>query len=144
MTTGTIDLANFRLARGKHSSITEGGCLLELCSFMAREPWSDHPKCVSPVLGAFGRRLNDDLGDAERQLLTPYAERMLNTAGDGQDEARGWLAADWPIRNAVYAALRPRFDEVLKPTIEKLLPSALDLLDRMIDPSAAPSAQAAA
>ena len=96
----TIDLSTVTLAKGSHNKLADGACLLELCSYMASEPWSDHPKCVSPVLGAFGRRLNDGLADEARQRLLPLAERMLNTAGDGQDAARSAMArhalmTDW-------------------------------------------------
>ncbi len=88
-------LDNLKLDSGSHGNINEGACLLEAASYLAGEPWSDHPECVSPVLGAYGRRLNDRLDDESRQLLKPFIPRMLNTAGDGQDEARKFLAADW-------------------------------------------------
>jgi hypothetical protein len=35
----------------------------------------------------------------------------------------------------VTEALQPKFEEILRPTADALLPSALDLLDRMINPS---------
>lgn len=79
----TIELQNYTLSEGAHDSIDDGSCLMELASFVAGEPWSDHPKCVSPVIGAYGRRLNDGLPDGERQKLIPFIPGMLGTAGDG-------------------------------------------------------------
>jgi hypothetical protein len=73
-------------------------CLLEAAAWVAGEPWSDHPKCVSPVLGVLGRRLNDVLPDDRRQELKPLVPLLLGTAGDGLDEARSYLALDWLIR----------------------------------------------
>ena len=80
-------------------------CLLELVSWVAGEPWSDHPECVSPILGAFGRQLNDRLPDTKRQQLRPLIPRLVGTAGDGHDEARGYLALDWLIRTCTPAWL---------------------------------------
>lgn len=94
----TIDLATIRLTYGAHNTPSEGLSLLEAVAYMAGEPHSDHPACVSPVLGAFGRRLNDALGDDKRQQLTTLIERLPGTAGDGLDETRGYMALDWMIR----------------------------------------------
>ncbi|HWF25217.1 MAG TPA: hypothetical protein VG275_07210 [Solirubrobacteraceae bacterium] len=40
----------------------------------------------------------------------------------------------WQIRDAVYLAVRAKVREILAPTLDELLPSALDLLDRMLPP----------
>jgi len=90
-------LNDLPLKSGSHSSFEDGCCAMEMVAYLAGEPHSDHPACTSPVLGAFMRRLNDGLGDRERQLLKPFLTRVVGTAGDGQDEARGWLAADWLV-----------------------------------------------
>jgi hypothetical protein len=93
----TLDLLH--LASGPHDPNAEQRmCLLEAAAYIAGEPWSDHPECVSPVLGAFGRQLNDVLPDDQRQKLKPYITRLIGTAGDGLDEARGLLALDWLVR----------------------------------------------
>src|SRR3954453_23724766 len=52
-------------------------CLLEAVAFVAGEPWSDSPSCTSPVLGTFGRSLNDVLPDDRRQQLKPYILRLI-------------------------------------------------------------------
>ena len=109
----TLDLATLTLAIGGHQSLDDGACLLEAASYLAGEPWSDHPTCVSPVLGAYGRGLNDVLPDDLRQQLKPYLPRLLNTAGDGQDERRCYLALDWLVR-------------VYTPTWMRLVPALCD------------------
>ena len=91
-------LKDLKLDSGGHNSVEKGSCLLEAASYVAGEPWSDHPKCVSQVLGAFGRHLNDGLSDENRQKLIPFIPLLLSTADDGQDPARRRMAADWSIR----------------------------------------------
>ena len=93
-----IDLDGFVLTRGSHRNWAAGSCLLEAVSYMAGEPWSDYPECASPVLAAYGRSLNDMLPDDLRQRLKPFIPGLIGTAGDGQDEARGLVAANWLIR----------------------------------------------
>ena len=91
----TIDIAEIELKKGSHPAPngTKEGCLLEWASYLAGEPWSDHPKCVSPIIASFGRRWNDDLDDESRQVLDllepphcchgrpvkPHTEVMLRT-----------------------------------------------------------------
>lgn len=101
------------LDAGAHSSFEDGHCLMEAVAFVAGEPHTDHPACASPLLGEFGRALNDVLDDESRQQLVPLVPRLVGTAGDGRDQARGLMAADWLIR--VYQV------------------SAIDLFGRMVD-----------
>ena len=86
------------LARGAHEDRSDGLCLLEAVAWFAGESHSDHPACVSPVVAAYGRHLNDVLPDESRRLLIPFIPAMSHTAGDGLDKARGYLALDWLIR----------------------------------------------
>jgi hypothetical protein len=91
------------LHKGSHTppragDTTPDACLLEAVAWIAGEPWSDHPACTSPVLGTFGRSLNDCLPDALRQELLPLAPLMVGTAGDGLDEVRSYMALDWLVR----------------------------------------------
>jgi hypothetical protein len=96
--TSITELEQLRLDRGSHHSFQEGHCLLELVSVFAREPFTDAPTCVSPVLRTYGMALNDQWDDEQRQLLKPFIPRMVGTAGDGLDETRSYLALDWLIR----------------------------------------------
>jgi len=83
---------------GAHDNFDQGMCVMEASAWLAHEPWSDKPLCVSPVVGAFLRLWNDQLDATTRQKLKPYAARVVGTAGDGHDEWRGWLCVDWLAR----------------------------------------------
>lgn len=93
-----LDPTTLHLDQGGHNGPTAGHCLMEAVSMFAREPFTDEPRCVSPVLRIFGMRLNDVLDDDKRQTLRPYIPRLVGTAGDGLDEARSYMALDWLIR----------------------------------------------
>ena len=183
-----IDLTTLILARGGHDDRDAGMCLLEAVAYFAGEPHTDRPACVSPILTSFGIGLNDRLPDEKRQRLVPFVPRMVGTAGDGLDEARGYLALNWLIRTytpawldlagltveatalrdlrrimdvaaaqaagpvvragwekaaaagdavraASWAAAKAAAKAALAPTVHLLQDSAIDLLDRMINPA---------
>lgn len=69
-----------RLSRGMHRSAQEGACVMELASMLAGEPFSDRPRSVCPVIGAFLRIYNDRLDDDRRQDLYPYAAKVVGSA----------------------------------------------------------------
>jgi hypothetical protein len=74
-------------------------CATEAIAWLAGEPHSDHPSCLSPVLGAFLRSWNDGMRTNEdRQQLKPFLPRCIGTGNDGHDEARAWMATDWQVR----------------------------------------------
>src|SRR6266545_2074194 len=104
--TSHVDLDAIRLDRGGHDTRDQGVCLLEAISWFAGEEHTDHPRCVSPVLGTFGRSWNDALDDQTRQRLIPFIPRMVGTASDGADEARAWTLTDWLVRVCAPAFLR--------------------------------------
>ena len=117
-----IDLSTVRLASGSHSEAAAKkgeACLLEWSAIFAGVPYSDHPECTSPVLGAFGRALNDGLDDERRQKLVPFIPRLVGTAGDAEaDRVRAWLATDWLVRTFTptwlrKAGLTERADELV-------------------------------
>lgn len=68
-----------RLAAGAHSSPDEGVCVVELACLIANEDFSDRPRCVCPVVGAFLRGWNDRAPHAQRQRLGPYAARIVGS-----------------------------------------------------------------
>jgi hypothetical protein len=98
LTTGGTMSSTYRLAYGTHANPDDGRCAMEWVSYLAGEPHSDEPRCVSPVLRAFCTALNDSLEGEPRQRLRPYLTRTIGTADDGLDEARSWMAMDWLIR----------------------------------------------
>jgi hypothetical protein len=90
--------SDYALGYGTHATPEDGMCAMEWVSYLAGEPHSDQPACVSPVLRAFCTTFNDTLDDEPRQRLRAYLSRTVGTAGDGLDEARSWVAMDWVIR----------------------------------------------
>jgi hypothetical protein len=102
-------LAHFGpLKSGWHEPNGEA-CVMEAVAFVAGEPWSDHPECVCPVLGAFMRAWNDGLPDdaARDELLRPLIPRLIGTRGSpAVERLRATMAADWLIRTHAVAWLR--------------------------------------
>ncbi|WP_248963582.1 hypothetical protein [Sphaerisporangium perillae] len=93
-----LDLATLELGVGKHDAPGQVMCLTEAVAYLTGETHSDHPECVSPVLGSYGRKINDLLPYELRQQLKPLIPRLVGTAGDGKDGARSYLALDWLVR----------------------------------------------
>jgi hypothetical protein len=97
--TPTLDLDTLTLTSGGHDPDDGAMCTMEAVAFIAGEPWSDHPQCASPVVGAFLRSWNDSSGDEQRQELKRYIPRLVNSRGtDAQESERSWMALDWLIR----------------------------------------------
>ena len=120
-----LDLTTITLTKGLHKNFESGACLLEAASYLAGEKWTDHPTCVSKVLGTFGRSLNDILPDGLRKKLVQLIAQIVGTADDGQDEARSFMALDWLIRTHT-----PTFLELAKLTDEA---NSLRALDPIVD-----------
>lgn len=76
MTHRTPDLVPV-LSRGKHRNPRKGACFMELASFLAGEPWSDHPACTHPLLAALARDVNDHLSDGARPLIAPMVPEVI-------------------------------------------------------------------
>jgi hypothetical protein len=74
-------VAPVRLEPGSHRSPRDGVCVVELASVLGGEAFSDRPRCVCRVIGAFLRSWNDRAGYADRQRLLPYASRVVGTGG---------------------------------------------------------------
>jgi hypothetical protein len=88
----------YYLSKGSHPNAAEGRCAMEWVAYLAGEPHSDQPGCVSAVLRAYCIRFNDLLGDADRQKLRPYLARTIGTAGDGRDDERVEMLTTWLLR----------------------------------------------
>jgi hypothetical protein len=92
-------LETIELQRGAHPSVIAGMCAMEAAAWIAGEKHSDRPQCVSPVIAAFMRSMNDVLDDGTRQKLKPYIARCIGTrASQDVEDRRAWLAADWLVR----------------------------------------------
>ena len=99
------------LSSGAHSAPYGNfeACIMEATSFVANEPWSDHPECTCPVIAAFMRGWNDGLpSDEDRtRLLLPFVPAIVGTKGsEALEERRSLMAADWLVRVHIPAWLR--------------------------------------
>ena len=95
------------LSSGVHRGPNEGMCVMEAVAYVAGEPWSDHPECACPVIGAFLRAWNDGLPDDEREtLLKPLILRLVGTRNPALEQRRATMAADWLMREHTPAWLR--------------------------------------
>ena len=70
------------LSRGKHRNPRRGACFMELASYLAGEPWSDHPACTHPLLAALARDVNDYTSDAARGQLAGLIPSVIWLTGD--------------------------------------------------------------
>ena len=95
------------LYKGKHNPNGKM-CVMEAVAYIAREPWSDSPTCVSPVIARFARTWNDDLPDDLRdEYLKPLIPTFVGTVGgDALENRRATMAADWLVRIYTPAWLR--------------------------------------
>jgi hypothetical protein len=102
-----FEIEKLTLKHGSHSSPDEGHCLLEVVSMFAGEDFGDSPKCVDPVLAAFGRGWNDGMRtDEERGQLKQYITRLTGTAASSEVSIkRSWMAFDWLVRVHLVAFL---------------------------------------
>jgi hypothetical protein len=87
------------LSRGKHRNPKKGACFMELASFLAGEPWSDHPSCTHPLLAALARDINDHVSDAGRRKLGVLVPEVIGLTSD-DPRVDAWIA-----REAALAAL---------------------------------------
>src|SRR5438128_1766407 len=74
------EIESFHLERGNHASLKEGACVMELVSYLANEPWSDHPKCTCPMLTGYAIALNDRFTNEHRQRLKPFISALIGTS----------------------------------------------------------------
>ena len=97
-----------KLDKDGHEDSERGMCAMEAVSYIAGEPWSDHPECACPVIAAFMRNWNDSLPDNERTtLLLPLVPKLVGTRGSkALEQRRATMAADWLIRAYTPAWLR--------------------------------------
>lgn len=77
-----------RLTPGRHATVGEGVCVVELASILAAEPFSDNPRCVDPVIASYLRAWNDRVAYVERQRLAPYATRLVDSRAPGDVRRR--------------------------------------------------------
>jgi hypothetical protein len=103
-------IEDITLSRGAHNDRDNGLCLLEAVAWLAGEEHTDRPVCVSGVLAAYGRELNDVLLPARVDLeprIRALAPMLVGTAGRPElDHRASLLALDWLVRIYTPAWLR--------------------------------------
>jgi hypothetical protein len=104
-----------RLSAGRHAGPEHGACVVELASMLAGESFSDHPRSVCPVIGAFLRSYNDGAGDDRRQRLYAHASRIVGSASTrAVQRERGRLLRAWAHERG--SRLRPNA-RVVRPIV---------------------------
>lgn len=103
-----------RLVRGKGDRRSGGLCIMTFVALLAGERHTDAPSTASPLVRQFALVLNDAMPDTERQLLKPFAPRIIGTA-DGFDPGRAAV-----LRRAMQHEIFPRICGDLQ---ESALPS---------------------
>ncbi|MEU8221382.1 hypothetical protein [Kribbella sp. NPDC048915] len=66
--------------------------MMELVSRLAREPWTDRPECVHPVLSAVARAVHDHSTSEGRHALLPLAPRFIDTSCVGFESSARLVA----------------------------------------------------
>src|SRR5689334_16922986 len=96
-----MDLENIVLAKGGHADRSNGLCAMEVVALLANLPHSDMPECTDRVIGRFVQCLNDQMSDADRQMLVPYLPKLIGTRGSyALSVKRAFIAADFAVRDA--------------------------------------------
>ena len=89
------------LSHGSHKDFEHGACVMEAISYIAGEPWGDHPECSCPVITGFCVSWNDNLpnNEARDRLLKPLIPLIVGTCSTREvEKRRSYLALDWLIR----------------------------------------------
>ena len=93
--------AKLKIATGCHNDRSNGLCVMEAAAWLSGEPHSDHPKCVSNVIGSFLRNWNDSISDdvLRAKIMKPLLKVVMNTsASDAIELRRATMCDDWAIR----------------------------------------------
>jgi hypothetical protein len=121
-------LETFKLTSGSHESLENGACIMEMVSYFADEPWSDHPKCACPILTAYSIRLNDCFNDEHRQRLKEFIPVIVGTKGTDEIQIARKRLIRWRNVTATY----PMILEVFKlPDLAKELRKFENTLESM-------------
>ncbi len=95
------EIEAWKIDVGAHLSPEVGACIMEAVSYVAGEPWSDHPACACPVISSLLRSWNDGITDeaTRTRLLRPLVPRIVGSKSTPAVELRrSYLAIDWLAR----------------------------------------------
>jgi hypothetical protein len=103
-------VADVPLSTGSHHEPPDGQapcgfCIMEKYAFVTGMDWSDNPSNCSQVIGAFFRAYNDQTDQDGRNRIDAWVFDHLTelqaTADDGKDTRRGFMVADWSVRQVL-------------------------------------------
>lgn len=87
------------LSKGAHTSPEEGMCIMELVSFINREPFCDSPRCTDDRISTYMQNVNDSVTEEERPKLLSVIDRLFHTGDMTRDqrvETNIGLQGIWP------------------------------------------------
>src|SRR6266498_1105370 len=92
-----------QLRMGTGRTPKDGGCVIQVASYLYNGAWTDATPCVHPVLRITAIWVNDSVGAATRQKLYPLIPRLMDTAIDDAEEDRRVSAhlAIWALKRAL-------------------------------------------
>jgi hypothetical protein len=99
-----MNYQTIQLSGGRHRSVEQGACDMELASLLAGESFSDHPQSACPVISSFLRAYNDRVNDERRQDLYRYAAEVVDTRSPRiveqarADRLQAWTREMWARR----------------------------------------------
>ena len=101
----TENLMNLTLTHGSHRTPEEGMCLMEAVAYLAGQEHSDEPACACPVIAAFARTINDQMGAGPKgdtlraKHLLPIAQKLIGTRSTPEvEQKRMYFFADRAVR----------------------------------------------
>lgn len=100
-------ITEVELQKGSHQSADKGLCFMEMAAWFAGEDHTDRPMCVCPVLGAYGRPLNDTMPhELRNSILRPLVPLIVGTRDSASENARAEFLAMWTVNKIIPPALR--------------------------------------
>jgi hypothetical protein len=100
--TFTLDLMP-GLRSGTGSTPADGGCVIQVASYLWNKEWRDDTPCVHDVLRSVAIWVNDEVDDETRQKLYPLIPRLMGTAiADPVEDERVRLGIlNWAAKDAL-------------------------------------------
>ena len=92
-----MNIQEIKLSKGSHKGQNDGACIMELVSYLAKEPWSDHPACASESVTAFAIWINDSGDQSHRDQLLELAPKIVNTRDWKKEAKRASIFADYAL-----------------------------------------------
>lgn len=121
-------------AVGSHRPEPPDGCLMEIAARLAGEPWTDHPECVHPTLGAVARGVYDHSSTEARRGLLPLAPSLIGTASTGLETSARLVATC--VSTALSSPVPERIADDEAGRLEAARRTALYMLARCEPPGA--------